>query len=467
MNLSVYVDDKGKFDYQALRRDSKIAMRFMDNVIDANFYFHEENEKVQKNIRRTGLGTMGLGDTLIKMKIKYGSDESLSVIKKIYRTIRDSAYEASVLLAKEKGSFPLFDKDKYLQAEFIKSLPSEIRGKIAKYGIRNAVLLTQAPTGTTSLLAGVSSGIEPNYDFEFKRVDRTGEHIIYHPLYKQWVDANPGKKIPEYFVGAKQLLPEDHVKVQALIQRYTDSSISKTVNAPESYTVLDVKRLYNLAYDLGCKGITFFRDGSRLGVLSSLDSKEESVKSQKLERGVVELRLRPKQLSGETYEIRTPLGSAFITINADVDGNPFEMFLNVGKAGSHIKADAEAIGRLISLSLRVPSELPSRFVAEAIVDQLSGIGGSESVGFGNGKVRSLADGVAKVLKKYLDSVETGTMQTNKLFDETDNSNKDQVVYQRSLLLVSKKRDLCPECGQASWVMEEGCSKCYSCGASKC
>src|SRR5579883_2754898 len=181
LNLAAFVKN-GQMDWEQLAEKSKVAMRFLDNVVDANEYFIEENETAQLGTRRTGLGTMGLADALIKMKIAYGSEESLPVIERIYATIRDAAYEASADIAEEKGSFPHFDRDKYMQGKFIKRLPKHVQEKIRQQGIRNAVLLTQAPTGTTSLLAGVSSGIEPVYDFAMIRRDRTGEHILYHPL---------------------------------------------------------------------------------------------------------------------------------------------------------------------------------------------------------------------------------------------------------------------------------------------
>lgn len=472
MNLAAYVDEKGIFDYKNLEKDVAVAMRFMDNVVDANFYFYEKNKEAQMGVRRTGLGTMGLADALIKMKIRYGSKDSLEEIGKIYKTIRDGAYRASVTLALEKGAFPMFDKNKYLQGEFIKRLPEDIRRGIADHGIRNGVVLTQAPTGTTSLLAGVSSGMEPNYDFAYKRTDRTGEHMIYHPLYEEWLKEHKDEERPDYFVTAKELTPEEHVTVQAKVQEYTDSSISKTVNAPNSYTVEDVRKLYNLAYDLGCKGITFFRDGSRQGVLESVSDKKKEV-IEAVEDDVAAMRLRPKRLTGNTYEVNTPVGNAFVTINIDDEGRPFEVFVNVGKAGSHLMADAEALGRMISLSLRIPSKLSPVAIAEAIVDQLAGIGGADSVGFGNGRVRSLADGVAKTIRAHLEG-DLGEHLTNGhakesplLVKKQEGGEPEVYAHQEALPLTSKKRDLCPDCGQATLVMEEGCMKCYSCGVSKC
>src|SRR5437763_6044987 len=267
-------------DWRRLAEVSKVAMRFLDNVVDANEYFIKENEEAQLGTRRTGLGTMGLADALIKMKIAYGSEESMPVIERIYATIRDAAYEASADIAAEKGSFPHFERDKYMRGRFIQRLPQVIQDKIYKQGIRNAVLLTQAPTGTTSLLAGVSSGIEPVYDFAMVRRDRAGEHILYHPLLQAWRDEHPNEPTPAYFVASNDLTPEEHVRVQATIQRYTDSSISKTVNAPNSHTVEQVQRLYRLAYEMGCKGITYYRDGSRDAVLTRVEDERKAEQTQ-------------------------------------------------------------------------------------------------------------------------------------------------------------------------------------------
>src|SRR5579863_5499441 len=219
LNLSAFVID-GKMDYERLAEMSKVAMRFLDNVVDANEYFIEENRVAQLGTRRTGLGTMGLADALIKMEIPYGSEQSVPVIERIYTTIRDAAYEMSADIALEKGPFSHFERDKYMQGEFIKRLPKATQEKIKKQGIRNAVLLTQAPTGTTSLLAGVSSGIEPVYDFAMVRRDRTGEHILYHPLLAEWRDSHPNEPTPGYFVASKDLTPEEHVRVQAMVQQY-------------------------------------------------------------------------------------------------------------------------------------------------------------------------------------------------------------------------------------------------------
>src|SRR5436305_11773944 len=409
INLSSFVQN-GQMDWERLAEMSKVAMRFLDNVIDSNEYFIEENKQAQLGTRRTGLGTMGLADALIKMRVAYGSEASVPLIERIYTTIRDASYEASADIAVEKGSFPSFDGEKYLQGQFIKRLPGALQKKIKEQGIRNAVLLTQAPTGTTSLLAGVSSGIEPVYDFALVRRDRTGEHILYHPLLQAWRDKHPNEPTPDYFVASNDLTPEEHVRVQATIQRYTDSSISKTVNAPNSHTVEQVQTLYQLAYEMGCKGITYYRDGSRDAVLTRV---EDERKAEQQQAAMIEpvtsiqdgVKPRPAVVQGYTRQVSAPEGKIKVTINSDEHG-PLEVFVNVGKAGSDIAALAEALGRLVSLSLRVRSPLSQTDGAREIADQLRGIGGSRSVGFGMQQVRSLPDAVARALEMHLETLES-------------------------------------------------------------
>lgn len=488
MNLAQYVQDK-EFDYESFSQDVKVAMRLLDNVIDDTYYFFKENEKCAKDIRRTGLGIMGLADTLIKMELRYGSDEAQVVVDKIFKTLRDSAYESSSDIAKEKGSFPKFDKDKYLQGYHIKALPKRIREKIEKQGIRNAVLLTIAPTGTTSLVAGVSSGVEPVYEFVFKRRWRGGEETLYHPLFEDWKKNNPDAKIPDYFVSANDLTPIEHAKVQAVAQKYIDSSISKTVNAPNDHTVEDVKTLYMLAYDMGLKGITYMRDGSRQGVLERIDDKKkEEVAKQPIVK-------RPSVLHGFTVEKKTPIGNTFVTINQDENGNPFEVFMTMGKSGSDVAAMAEALGRVISLVLRMQSPVEHRERMRQIVAQLIGIGGQRSVGFGENRVRSLPDAVAKTLAEVYEfkvngrvedkkNASHGSVESNgngngvhkKLTSSTpvDMPIEEDVVEAASIQAtvsgmssVTNTADICPECGSASFVHEEGCAKCYACGHAEC
>ena len=478
INLAAFVH-RGQMDYERLAEVSKVAMRFLDNVVDANEYFIEENREAQMGTRRTGLGTMGLADALIKMQIAYGSEESLPVIERIYSTIRDAAYEASADIAAEKGPFPNFERDKYMQGKFIKRLPKNIQEKIKKQGIRNAVLLTQAPTGTTSLLAGVSSGIEPVYDFAMIRRDRTGEHILYHPLLQEWRDRHPNEPTPHYFVSSKDLTPEEHVRVQAMVQRYTDASISKTVNAPNEHTVEQVQRLYRLAYEMGCKGITYYRDGSRDAVLTRVeDEKKAAQQEQAAQTPVIEpvtsiqqgVKPRPEVVQGYTRNVKAPEGTVNITINSDEHG-PLEVFVNVGKAGSDVAALAEALGRLISFNLRILSPLSQTDRLQEIAEQLRGIGGSRSIGFGPQQVRSLPDAVARALELHLQSLQEAKEQAPQEENHHNNSaSGSEASSGFSLLNLSHLNvtgNLCPQCGCNTMVYEEGCRKCYSCGHSEC
>lgn len=519
MNLAAYVNKKGEFEYDNFGNDVRVAMRFLDNVIDDTHYFYKENEKVAKDIRRTGLGILGLADALIKMKVRYGSEESLKVIEKMFKTLRDNAYIASSDIAKEKGAFPKYNKDKYQQGWHIKKLPQEIREKIRKQGIRNAVLLTIAPTGTTSLISGVSSGIEPVYEFEFIRRDRLGEHLMYHPLFEEWKKTNPKAEKPDYFVSANDLTPEEHVKVQAVAQDYIDSSISKTVNAPNTHSVEDVKKLYSMAYDSGLKGITYMRDGSREGVLSRKADKKEEVKAEVTAIPQVPVIPRPMVVEGVTYGTETPVGKTYITINHNQAKEPFEVFITVGKSGSDVAAMADALGRMISLNLRLNGMLPPRDRIRQVVAQLIGIGGARSVGFGENRVRSLPDAVAKVLSRHFEFRVNGVVEDKKIIaniltnghsngngltnghingssnghsngniikaDETHIpvesvvETKEEVVKLEQLTIAPTPAnefsggpatglyDICPECGAASLAYEEGCKKCYACGYSEC
>lgn len=502
INVAALVNEHGEMDYEELSRIAKVGVRFQDNVIDADFYVFDEIRKVQQQgERRIGLGSMGIGDALIKMKLRYGSPESLAVVDKIYKTIRDAAYEASVDIAKEKGPFPKINKAKHVQGYFTSQLPLSVRKKMKRYGVRNSVILQQAPTGTTSLLAGVSSGIEPVYEFEFTRKSRLGEHILRHPLYDRWFEdfkalngREPTKEErPAYFVSANDLTPEDHVYVQAAIQKYVDASISKTVNAPNSHTVEDVKRLYTLAYEQGCKGIAYMREGSRQGVLTR---KEEAKKAEAplpvpVAPLVPEVKPRPMVVHGATYQIETPVGQAYITINTNGGNQPHEVFINVGKAGSDVTAMAEAMGRLISLTLRVSSPITPMERVHKIAAELIGIGGARSMGFGENRVRSLPDAVAKVIDRHFGFFTKHRLDEAVAADKTVHADAklpdgngvtnghatvvaaaeaDKPVTQQPLFARKERMvtvDLCPSCGEGSLVFEESCKKCYSCGYSEC
>lgn len=435
IGLSSFVKDR-KVDWDGLAETVRVAVRFLDDVIDDTLYVFEENRRSQMEARRVGLGTQGLAHMLIKLGLRYGSPEANTFIDELYRRIMIDAYWASVEIAKEKGPFGAFDREKFIQGAFIKRLPADLQAAIAQHGIRNATLLTQAPTGTTSLLAGMSSGIEPVFRFKMKRVDRIGEHVIYDPLYEAWEKANPGRERPAHFVEADDLTPEEHVTVQAIIQKYVDSSISKTANAPNDHRKEDTRRVYELAYRLGCKGITYFRDGSRTPVLSEVKEEDkggaaqagagdgaptgtavagagadprqlailpEAAGPRALAEGSSHVNGawgdihpidRPLRLQGFTDVKETPLGKLFLTLNV-LDGHPIEVFAQIGKAGTDVAAFTEGVARLASLALRcgvAPAE---------VAEQLIGIGGSRSVGFGPNRVRSVPDAIGQFIMEYV------------------------------------------------------------------
>jgi len=370
-------------------------------------------------------------------------------------------------MAKEKGSFLKFDKEKYLKGKFIQALPNDIQKNIAERGIRNSLLLMQAPTGSTSLMVNTTSGIEPVYEFEFIRRDRLGEHIIRHYIYEKWIkkhekEVKEGKlKRPTWFVSAQELTPEEHVNVQAVIQKYVDASISKTVNAPNSHTVEDVKRLYMLAYKQGLKGIAYMREGSRAGVLERMDKKEDK----KPEAPQYQVKPRPMVVHGSTYRMNTPVGTAFITINTNggIVPEPLEVFISISKPGSDISAMAEGLARVISLALRFASGIPAMDRVKEIINQLEGIGGARVMGFGKDRIKSLPDAVAKVLKMHYNMGKNAE-------EKKDDPQLMTATTQASLLPSPQPKglfDICPTCGEASFAHEEGCKKCYSCGYSEC
>jgi ribonucleoside-diphosphate reductase alpha chain len=473
INLSRFVKNR-KVLWEDLGRAVRGAVRFLDNVIDDTPYFYEENREQQQSERRVGLGTMGLADMLIKMELAYGSVKSIDFIDELYKFICVEAYRASSDLADEKGSFPRFDAEKFLQSGFMMELPEDIRSLVREKGMRNVTLLTQAPTGTTGTMVGTSTGIEPYYFWEWERVGRMGSNIERVAVYDEWVKANPGKEKPDFFVSAMDLPPEGHVHVQAAIQRWVDSSISKTGNTPAEYTVEQTGKLYELLYDLGCKGGTTYRDGSRDTQVLIAKAKEKAAKNVAEEAKVVveepKSRIRSKVLHGTTYRKATPIGTAYITVNSDGGpyGEPFEVFINVAKVGSDVSADAEGLGRLISLILRMPSPLTPRQRAQSVIAQLRGIGSGRPMGFGKNRVMSLPDAVAQVIEEHIgvEQDETGYPQ---LPDEDD---VEFVAKQFDLGLAAEVAhsvtpDICPVCGNVTFVNIEGCKKCFSCGHSEC
>ena len=459
LNLAKFVAD-GDVDWENLRQAVHYSIRFLDNVIDATPYFFEENKTQQLSERRVGMGTMGLAEMMIRLNIRYGSAESVEFLDKLYQFIASEAYLASADYAEEKGAFPQFDAIKFLQSGFMQGMPEAVQSAVQEKGIRNVTLLTQAPTGTTGTMVNTSTGIEPFYFWSFNRTGRMGTHEERVGVYDEWISQNPDQPLPDYFVTAMDLQPEDHVRVQAAIQRWIDTSISKTCNTPNSYTVDQTRKLYELMYDLGCKGGTIYRDGSRdVQVLNLKDEPDDKpqVAGQPKKTEEITWRVRPSTLHGNTYRKNTPIGTAYITVNANGDGHqqPFEVFINVGKADSDVAADAEGLGRLVSMILRMPSPLTPEERVQDIVAQLRGIGSGRAQGFGKNRVMSLPDAVAQVLAEHVGFSSAGDLPG--LPDEEEATKLNNLPT----------GDLCPSCGSASLLHIEGCKKCHECGFSEC
>lgn len=446
MNLVKYVRN-GVVLWEELHDDIQTAIRFLDNVVDATPYFFDEIEAQQKKERRIGLSTMGLADMFIKLGLRYGSDGSIQFISKLYRHIVSAAYSASSEIALEKGSFPAFNAEMFLQSGYMKNMAKEIpelESLITSHGMRNVTLLTQAPTGSTGTMVEVSSGMEPNFAFEYERTSRLGKYIQKVKVAEDWSKEHPGKPLPEYFVTAMDLAPEEHIEVLGAIQYWIDSAISKTCNVPNDYTVEQVAKLYHLMYDLGAKGGTIYRDGSRSEQVLNLikEPKEEP----KVEVNIISEETTLSNIrQGQTVSLPTQFGTLHLTANFDAQDQPVEVFINVGKAGSDLTAIAEGFGRLISHTLQIPSSVPRDERYQQIIAQLSGIGGSGSYGFGAKKVASFPDAVSKAMT----------------FDTHDN------LTQKKVSASGGDRGLCPECGNIAMIRSEGCTKCLDCGYSKC
>ncbi len=361
INLSKFVQEDETFDFEGLAAVTKIATRFMDDIIDYNMDNHalDKIKKAVASDRRIGLGITGLADALVMMKIKYDSDAALEVADKMMRVIRDEAYKTSVEIAKEKGAFPLFDWEGYSQSKFVQALPQEIRDSIKEHGIRNSTVITVPPVGTGSIVAQTSSGIEPIFCTSYRRRvknhdgDTFSEYKVYHPLVKQLFGDD--EKLPDYVETAHQIDPYFRVKMQGVIQKYVDSSISSTVNLAEDVSVETVADIYMTAYRAGLKGITVYREGSREGILQTEEfaKKKEAGKTAAAEEKakIKGPRQRPAVTFGVTERVKTGEGYLYVTINEDETGL-CEVFTTIGKAGGNAAAQSEAISRLISLALR-------------------------------------------------------------------------------------------------------------------
>lgn len=497
INLSRFYDaENDDVAWDDLRQTVRYATRFLDNVIDTTPYFFEENAQVQGEERRVGLGTMGIAELMVRLGIRYGSEESEVFIDKIYGFITTEAYRMSVDLAREKGPFPRFEAEKFLESGFMQIMPEDIRAAIEKDGIRNVTLLTQAPTGTTGTMVNTSTGIEPFFSWVYYRKSRLGLHEEQVPLLRDFYEENPDvEELPDYFVTAMDLSPREHVRVQAAFQRWIDSAISKTCNVPNEYTMEQVSELYQYMYELGCKGGTIYRDGSRDEQVLMLkgDERAESEmeamaekSSGKAKKAIEQVATphrvypRPSKLQGVTVNCQTPFGTAYVTINSDEHGHPFEVFITApGKAGSDLQADAEGLGRMISLSLRTTDPHNRLEMLKLIIDQLRDIGGARSIGFGMRRVISLPDSVARALEDHYfpqqhaqqlglpmgDMLPAQTVQSeaHRAEPEVEQPPNEPAQFNG----VISGADMCPSCATIALIRAEGCRKCLACGYSEC
>jgi ribonucleoside-diphosphate reductase alpha chain len=533
VNLNEHCGPDGTVDWEALRKSVVLSTRFLDDVVEANAYVPAVPQLTvaAHNARRIGLGIMGLADLMYHVGVRYGSQEGQEFGAQIMEFVRYHAMQTSIELAQERGPFPAIEGSLY-DMDDMKWTPPQTLVKyqhhwnrpavrwdaivsgIREHGIRNAAQTTVAPTGTIATVAGCEGyGCEPVFALAYIR------HVNDHGKDLQLTYASPRfdealkklglgeekrqevveqimrdgtcqlvaeipQKVRDTFVVSADITAEEHVRMQAALQAFVDNSLSKTVNFHENATVEDVAGAYLLAWELGCKGITVYVTGSRDKVV--LETKATVDKKQPAKTAAVQpapehvwhetKKPRPKALTGKTYNVETPLGKAFITINENGGEQPFEAFINTAKAGSETAAVSEAIGRLISYILRLASPVMPVDRMKEVVRQLTDIGGGRSLGFGPNRVRSLPDGVGHVLNAYLREKEGAQPPLVPSSEARPPKSGNGGTHTLSEVIgtpeppaahVLKIGDLCPECGEAAVVNEEGCRKCYACGFSEC
>lgn len=462
INLSKMLkEENGRFviDWEKLRKTVWVAVRFLDNVIDVNKYPLPQIEEMTKKTRKIGLGVMGFADMLIKMGVPYDSEEALRIAEEVMEFIDTEALKASESLAEERGVFPAFKGSIYDRPGGPK--------------VRNATRTTIAPTGTLSIIAGCSSGIEPLFAIAFVRHILEGEHFIeVNPLFEEiakkegfWSEelmkkvAEKGsiqdmEEIPPHirrlFVTAHDIAPEWHVRMQAAFQKHTNNAVSKTVNLPHHATKEDVARVFFQAFREGCKGITVFRDRCREDQVLSVGLKGKEERAAPAEEKLVP-RPRPRTTRGVTERVTTGCGNLYVTVNFD-DKGPCEVFSSLGKAGGCASAQLEAMCRLISLALRAGVD------AKAIVKHLRGIR-CPSIAWDEGQaVLSCADAIGMVLQKYTQS------QTLPLSEKPSRNQNQEAEIEEAFQ--GNLAGQCPDCGSIL-VYQEGCFICHSCGYTKC
>ncbi len=432
INLGLMVRD-GQLDYNELDRVTRLAVRFLDDVIERNPYPLKPIEDIVRNNRRIGLGVMGWADLLFQLRIPYQSEQALALAETAMQFITEVGHDESRALSEERGVFPRWHESIYHD----------------QHPLRNSTVTTIAPTGTISIIAGCSSGIEPIFGLYFKHrlgfeffnpafeeimkeegywSETLKEHVRNHGTV---ADTSLPQELKDLFKTAHEIPPEWHVRMQAAFQKYTDNAVSKTVNFPNSATIEDVEKTYRLAYELGCKGVTIYRDGSRQHQVLSTS------KTPQVETEAAAVRKRPMSLQGTTYRMETGCGPLYVTVNEDEHGL-FELFTTMGKAGGCAASQSEAIGRMVSLAWR------SGVRPEQVIKQLMDISCHSPAGFGPTKILSCADAVAQAVRTHVAS-----------------SKGEKNSGKRSLY-----KGACPECG-GQVEHEGGCSVCHSCGFSEC
>jgi len=445
VNLAKFVIETSEgptIDYPALKDAIAWSVRFLDDTIDMSKYPLPEITEMVRGNRKIGLGVMGFADMLFQLGIPYNSEDALQTAGEVMRFIQEASHETSQALAEERGVFANWERSLYREKGI---------------QLRNATTTTIAPTGTLSIIAGCSSGIEPLFALSFVRTVMDNDKLMeVNPVFEkvarergfysaELMDrvARKGtihalEEIPEdvrrVFVTAHDVTPEWHIRMQAAFQKHTDNAVSKTVNLPRDATIEDVRKVYDLAFQLGCKGVTIYRDGSKENQVLSFGDKKAL--AERLMGAVLD---RPETLFGFTTKIKTGYGHLYVTVT-EYEGRPFEVFATIGKSGRSTTAKTEAIGRLVSLALR------AGVTVDKIVDQLKGIGGEHPIFQDGGLVLSIPDAIARVLeKRYL------TGENAPKYRKTEYS------------LLGEK---CPECGQVV-SFEEGCMICHFCGFNKC
>jgi len=507
INLAQHFGGPGQVDWEKLRESVETSVRFLDNVVTVNKYVPAvpQLKEAALHSRRIGLGIMGLADLMYHMGIRYGSEESIEFGGQVMEFINYHAALTSIDLAQKRGAFPTIQGSIYDPQNLTWEPPSpiepftrdfhrpainwgQVQAGIREYGRRNAAITTIAPTGTIATVAGCEGyGCEPVFALTyFRHVNDQGTDLkltYISPLFEQalieegFEEDDRGEilakvmedgscqnldelpdSLKEVFVVSHDISVEGHVRMQAALQAFVDNSLSKTCNFPEGSTTEDVNKAFMLAWELGCKGLTVYVAGSRQKVVLETEATAKQTNLTKLQPAQLEMwhegkKPRPQRLDGSTYQMTTPLGKSFVTINHNGSGQPFEVFITTAKAGSETAAVSEALGRLTSYVLRVASPLSPRDRMAEVVRQLAGIGGGHPTGFGPNRVLSLPDGLARALASYLGETPEDFLQERNHVYETQ--------------LPMKVGDLCPECGAPSLVNEEGCRKCYGCGFSEC